>query len=246
LRDTFAAAAKDLNQFLAQQRATDAKTGADLNQALAQTSASIKNLNTEGAAKLELVEKAHNVMAEAKINAHSKTNLTFDGLKRDFSAAGANLQKKLKDIEEQIAKKAGGGITKEQLAEFKESFDHFDKSKAGALSYLDFKGALTSLGEDPSEEDFQAICARLDTNKDKTINFSEFIVFMSDRTKDKETPDEIIAAFKVLTDGREFITEQEMRTVMDADKAALLTQQMPKHAGGNGYDYLKWTQAIYA
>jgi len=63
-------------------------------------------------------------------------------------------------------------------------------------------------------------------------------------TKDKDTSDEILAAFRVLTDGRDFITEAELRSSMDREKAEALLGQMPKHA--NGYDYVKWTRSAYA
>jgi len=245
IRDKFVAVAKEMNQFLATVRADDSKAAGDLEANLAQTGSLLKTLNTEGAEKLKAVGVAHGAMAEEKINATNKTELTFDSLTRDVSAVQSILQKKQKDIQDQIAKLATGGISPEQLAEFKESFDFFDKDKSGALSYLEFKGCLTSLGEEPSDEEFKEICARLDKDGDKTISFKEFLSFVTSITKDKDTSDEILSAFKVLTDGRDHITEAELRSAMDKEKAEALLVQMPKHANGH-YDYVAWTKSAYA
>lgn len=227
VRDNFASAAKEVNQFLATIRADDSKAAGDLEGNLTQTASLLKSLNTDGAEKLKVVGVAHAALADAKINASSKTELTFDSLTRDLNAVQSILQKKQKDIQEQIAKQASGGISPEQLAEFKESFDFFDKDKSGALNYLEFKGCLTSLGEEPSEEEFQAICARLDHNGDKSISFKEFLSFVTNITKDKDTSDEILAAFRVLTDGRDHITEAELRSAMEKEKAESLLKQTP-------------------
>jgi len=101
------------------------------------------------------------------------------------------------------------------------------------------------LGEEPSEEEFKAICSRLDTDGDKSISFKEFLSFVTNITKDKDTSDEILAAFRVLTDGRDHITEAELRSAMEREKVDSLIGQMPKHANGH-YDYVKWTQSAYA
>jgi len=232
-------------QFLATVRADDGKSAGDLAANLGQTQALLKTLNTEGAETLKAVGGAHGAMADAKINAATKTDLTLDGLTRDYNAVQSILQKKIKDLQDQIVKAASGGISPEQLAEFKESFDFFDKDKSGNLSFLEFKGCLTSLGEEPSEDEFKEICSRLDPEGKKFINFKEFLSFVTNITRDKDTSDEILAAFRVLTDGRDHITEGELRAAMDKDKADSLLAQMPKHANGH-YDYVKWTQSAYA
>lgn len=245
IREKFVIVAKDMNQFLATLRADDSKNAGDLEANLNQTSGLLKTLNTEGSEKLKAVGTAHGAMADAKINASNKTELTFDSLTRDLNAVQSILQKKQKDIQEQIAKSASDGISPEQLAEFKESFAFFDKDKSGALSYLEFKGCLSSLGEEPSDEELKEICARLDEDGNKSISFKEFLSFVTNITKDKDTSDEILAAFGVLTDGREYITEAELRASMDKEKAESLIAQMPKHANGH-YDYVKWTKSAYA
>lgn len=45
------------------------------------------------------------------------------------------------------------------MKEFRESFDHFDKDKSGALSDLEFRGCLLSLGVDiPAEAMYVSNC----------------------------------------------------------------------------------------
>lgn len=85
----------------------------------------------------------------------------------------------ISSVENQITIRDGTNITEEQLKEFRESFDHFDKDKSGFLSALEFRGCLLSLGIDiPAEpnpendHEFNRIMARVDPNRDNKISFA--------------------------------------------------------------------------
>jgi hypothetical protein len=57
------------------------------------------------------------------------------------------LKKKKQMLEDQIAAQTGSNITPEKLAEFKETFKHFDKDNSGLLDKLELKACLQSLGQ---------------------------------------------------------------------------------------------------
>jgi len=53
-------------------------------------------------------------------------------------------------LEKKILETKASGVSSEQIDEFKEVFEFFDKDKSGKLNRLEFKSCLQSLGEDPS------------------------------------------------------------------------------------------------
>jgi len=199
-----------------------------------------------GAEKLEGMMGAYNTMLDAKIHANKETGLKAAGLSRDLIAVTDILTKGIADLESAIARKLHSGVSAEQLAEFKEAFDFFDKDKSGSLNHLEFKGCLKSLGQEPSEDELKATCEELDTNNNGSIGFDEYLIFVSNKAGDHDSEDQIVAAFKVLTNGRGFITETEMGVVMEADQVAYLVSVMPKHAEEpDAYLYQEWTSATY-
>jgi Ca2+-binding EF-hand superfamily protein len=62
----------------------------------------------------------------------------------------------------EILAKKNSDITPEQLNEFKEVFQHFDKDKNGALSRIEFKACLQALGDEPTEHELDEILRKLD------------------------------------------------------------------------------------
>ena len=87
---------------------------------------------------------------------------------------------------------------------------------------------------------------------------------MSARVADSDTSDAILESFKIIAGDKSFVTESDMRSVMEKDQASdrrrarvarrahdarppqvdFLVANMPKNA--DGYDYVAWGKMAYA
>lgn len=106
-------------------------------------------------------------------------------------------------------------LTEEQIAEFKEAFQVFDKDGNGCITTKELGTVMRSLGQNPSEEELKLMIDEVDYNKDGTVDFKEFLGLMARQMQDADTLDELIDAFKVFDkDGNGVITSHELRYVM--------------------------------
>jgi len=153
--------------------------------------------------------------------------------------------KRTKAIEAQIISKKLGSVTKEQLDEFHETFKHFDKTGRNALGKNDFKAACASVGEDIPDNELDSVFKSYDKNNDGLISFEEFTEYMSSIVKEGTGYEDVLASFKELSGGAEFITEAQIKGNMEKDEAEYLVNNMPKHKGGQGYDYKLYADKLF-
>lgn len=244
LRVAFVAAITDVNDFLQQQKtAVAGEASGELEQQLEDANNLMVVRNTTGMEKMQAVEAANNAMGEAHVSADDKTDLSPEGVSAEFEQLGDAIKAKIGAVQAEIASKASSEIPAEKVTEFREVFAHFDKNSNGVLSHLEFTGCLKSLGEDRSDADFAQICQNVDTDGDGEIQFKEFLEFMISVTQDKDTEDEIVAAFRVITNDGDVISEDQVRSCMEAETADYLIAQMPAVEGG--FDYKSWTAQAY-
>jgi len=151
--------------------------------------------------------------------------------------------KRTKAIEAQIISKKLGSVTKEQLDEFHETFKHFDKAGRNALGKNDFKAACASVGEDIPDNELESVFKKFDKNNDGLISFEEFTEYMSSIVKEGTGYEDVIASFKELAGGADFITETQLKANMEKDEAEYLLKVMPKK--GDGYDYTKYANTTF-
>ena len=67
---------------------------------------------------------------------------------------------------------------------------------------------------------------------------------MKKRRADTDTKDEILAAFRDISNGKEAITVDELSTVMPREQAEYLGRNMPQKEGG-GLDFSKWAEQAF-
>lgn len=244
LRAAFVSAATAFNEFLQKQEAAvAAEASGELEQQLDAANALMVTRNSEGAEKLQVTVAASQALAEAHVSADERTDLTADALALELDQLTDAIKTKVAAIQAEIAAKSDSQIPAEKVAEFREVFAHFDSNQNGVLSHLEFTGCLKSLGEDRSDADFAQICANVDKSGNGEIEFDEFLEFMISVTEDKDTESEIVQAFEVLTGGADFVTEDQIRSVMEADTVEYLLANMPKTE--HGYDYKSFTAKAY-
>jgi len=172
------------------------------------------------------------------------TELTFPTLRADYQQLVKETNNKENLIQKEIIQKSGSRVTAEQLAEFREVFDLFDKDRLGAHNRLQFKSCLQSLGEDLADAELDRIIATI--GQGGKVPFQAFCDFMANRAADSESKDQIIDAFRALGGDKGFVTEEELKRALPAEKVAYLTKNMPLYNNQQGnYDFSAWTSRCF-
>jgi len=240
LRNTFVAAAKDFDHYI---KTTGTKvqeeSKGELEDQLNAVLALQQDRNVTGGALLEKVDAANEAMNEAAIGADEITDLNVETLSADFNALGDAIKNRAGAIQESINAKNESQVPPERVAEFKQTFDHFDKNKNGVLSQLEFKGCLSAMGDEKTDEQMAELMKEVDPQGTGSCKFNEFMQYMIRVTQDQDSEDEILSAFKTITNDADVITEDQIRSVMGKDEADYLVAHLPK--AGHGFDYKSWT-----
>lgn len=106
-------------------------------------------------------------------------------------------------------------LTEEHIAEYKEAFSIYDRSGDSHITSKELGTVLRSLGQNPTEEELQAMIRRVDKDGSGTIDFPEFLTMMAEKMKDTDTEEEILQAFSVFDkDGKGYVSASELRHVM--------------------------------
>jgi len=106
-------------------------------------------------------------------------------------------------------------LSKEEIDIYRHAFEAFDTDKTGDITIEELAAVFRSLGQNPSETELQDIISEVDTDRDGTISFSEFISMMTRKTSTTDVEAEIRAAFNVFdTDKCGYIKAKELKSVM--------------------------------
>jgi len=193
-------------------------------------------VNADGKDKVAITERAEKIQRD------------FDGLNDLVNQKSARLQDQLgrQQQMEELRKKFANAV--------KEVFAHFDKNHTNTLNTSEFKSCLQSLGEDPTDDQMEALMQQLgdvvDNNGEKSrqIGFEKFLDHCIKITSDTTTEKEISTAFRELAGDKDYITEEDLRrSGMENDKVNYLLGEMPAKEGvEGGYDYLKWASSAFS
>ena len=142
-------------------------------------------------------------------------------------------------------------LTEEQIAEFKEAFQIFDKDGDGSITTKELGTVMRSLGQNPSDEEVRQMIEEVDEDKSETIDFKEFIGLMARKMKETDAEDELLEAFKVFDrDGNGKISAHELRYVMLSSGEDLTEQDiqemvMEADIDGDGFiDYQEFVKIM--
>ncbi|KAK8684716.1 hypothetical protein V6N13_040732 [Hibiscus sabdariffa] len=106
-------------------------------------------------------------------------------------------------------------LTEEQVSEFKEAFNFFDKDGDGCITVEELATVIRSLDQNPSEEELQDMIREVDADGNGSIEFSEFLSLMAKKMQETDAEEELKEAFKVFDkDLNGYISASELRNVM--------------------------------
>jgi len=182
---------------------------------------------------------------EKNITVNRHSDLTIEGLILGWEKLNELFRKQQHTIEkEMIAAKSGSSVSEEQLAEFKETFNRFDRDRTGVLEKHELKACLQALDQNVDEKALDNLLKSIGKSSGgKSVSFQEFVDFMVSRTEDTDAPSTIKAAFKALAGSKDFVTESELRRALDKEQVDFLLKTMPNKNGE--YDYNSFTDKSY-
>jgi actinin alpha len=197
---------------------------------------------SESAAQLKKLGETYAALEAADIAELADVSL------QELQVLDAQIQKavsqRIQTIEQQIIAKKLGNVSEQQLKEFTDAFNHFDAQKTGFLTKLQFKSACAAVGEDIPDEKLEATFKSYDNDNDGKISLPEFVEFMSSVAKEGVGYNDVLEAFQELAGGNPFITEAQMRAVLDSKQVDYLVTRLPKTE--QGYDYKAFADSSFA
>jgi len=186
-----------------------------------------------------------NHIDERNITYNPHTDYTIESLTLMFNGLVDFGSKQTTLIEKQILEQSGSGVTAEQLAEYQETFKAFDKDKSGDLEPHEFKACLAALGDDVDDATVNRLISTFGKTKPGRMMFEEFTNYMISKAEASDTPNTIKNAFKEISGGKDFITEEDLNRVpgMTPETVTYLLSNMPNNGGK--YDYNGFTDNTY-
>ena len=106
-------------------------------------------------------------------------------------------------------------LTDEQIIEFREAFQAFDKDGNGSITTKELGTVMRSLGQNLSEGEIKEVIDEVDEDKNGTIDFQEFLSLMARKMKILDKEDELLDAFKILDiEGTGKISKYQLRYII--------------------------------
>ncbi len=140
-------------------------------------------------------------------------------------------------------------LSLEQIAEFKEAFQIFDKDGDGSITLKELGIVMRTLGQETSDEVLEKMITEVDDDRSKTIDFREFLSLMEKKIRENDTEAELMEAFKIFDrDNNGLISLQELRFVMT--KGEKLKEEeindLIREADVNGDGYIDYEEFVRA
>jgi actinin alpha len=204
--------------------------------------------------KMEELENCDQEIHEALIFDNPHTSYSMETLRTSYEQLVGAIARNINAVDNQILTRDSKGLSQEQMNEFRQSFNHFDKDKSGQLDKNEFKSCLLSLGYNlPVGEEGEREVARLmqqvDPNDTGYITFEAFVDFMTHEAMDEDTAEQVMASFKVLAGDKPYITADELRRELPADQAEYCISRMAPYEGPDAVpgalDYTLFSSALY-
>ena len=113
-------------------------------------------------------------------------------------------------------------LTDEQIIEFREAFQAFDKDGNGSITTKELGTVMRSLGQNLSEIEIKEVIDEVDEDKNGTIDFQEFLSLMARKMKIIDKEDELLDALKILDlEGTGKISKYQLRYIILSTESGL-------------------------
>lgn len=201
---------------------------------------------------IDELEKIHQEVQGQMIFENRYTQYTMETLRVGWEQLLTSIHRNVNEVENQILTRDSKGITQDQLNDFRASFNHFDKQRAGRITPEEFRSCLVSLGynirnDRQGDSDFRRIMNLVDPNGTKYVTFDSFLDFMTRESTDRDTAEQILDSFRILASDRPFITVEELKQELPKEQAEYCINRMKPFASGieGALDYHSFTTSLY-
>jgi len=131
-------------------------------------------------------------------------------------------------------------FNKDELSEFRESFELFDVNKDGYITMEELRGMMEWLDQKCTEIELQRIMKAADLDKNGKIDFNEFVIIM-DKFCPENFEDQLREAFRVIdNDNSGKISSDEIKKIlrhlgekkMSSEVAEMIIREMDMDGDG--------------
>jgi len=172
----------------------------------------------EGPALYDATSKAAKEMLDAGITENTLTIHTSDSVNVEWQSLQSLLSKTVsqltsrRDEEFRLAQ-----LSEARKAEWIQTFKHFDKDHSNTLEAHEFKAALSAMGIDYSDEQFQEMWKGLGRDDSGNLSQSEFLGWMAVNVGDQDSKFSVEKALAALGDGKGNVTGAKLAKVLPPD-----------------------------
>jgi len=258
LRSQFAVLANELGPWIKDKTHEISTVAMDLSGTLENVVNQLKEFQQRMDAykpKMDELEGYNQQLQESLVFDNHLTAYTMEHLRVGWEHLKQTVAQTINEVENQILMRDAKGLTKDQMNEYRNSFQHFDRDENGTISSENFRGVLITQGlldvtdQKEGEAEFQRIMSMVDPAGTGTVTFQSFIDFMTRENTDTDTKQQIVDSFTVLADNKPYITPAELRKELPADQAEYCISRMSKYEGPNApedaLDYHSLASSLY-
>ncbi|XP_031569549.1 calmodulin-alpha-like isoform X2 [Actinia tenebrosa] len=106
-------------------------------------------------------------------------------------------------------------LTEEQIKEYEDAFNFFDKDKNGYITTRELGAIMRSLGQNPTEVELQEMVNEVDYDGNGVVDFHEFVNMMINQNNNTLDQEELLEAFRTFDgDDKGYIFTSEIRYVL--------------------------------
>jgi Ca2+-binding EF-hand superfamily protein len=199
-----------------------------------------------GESQMRKLESANSHLDIAQIEDNPLTDHSLDELQSEYETVRGIAKKKKIALETELfSQQNKKGVSPEQLNEFRETFNHFDKNGDGLLDKNELKACLNALGVVfDSDAAFEAVFAEL-SKGGAGVDFDSFVDYMIKITEDTDSAEQIKSSFRILSNDKNYVHAEDLRIhPLQKDEISYLTNNMPP--ASSGYDFETYTDSCYS
>eukprot|EP01111_Echinosteliopsis_oligospora_P009179 TRINITY_DN264_c0_g1_i1.p1 TRINITY_DN264_c0_g1~~TRINITY_DN264_c0_g1_i1.p1 ORF type:complete len:882 (+),score=266.09 TRINITY_DN264_c0_g1_i1:86-2731(+) len=212
------------------------------------TVANEENTKVQNNTDFDDVAASAQKLDDARVTDNKHTDLTVEVLKLRSDKLKNTAQETTEAIQKQILANQKSEVSAEEIADFRECFDHFDKDKDQRLTHHELNACLKSLGEDLNDQQLASVMSEYGV--DGGLKFDQFVAYMVKQIKGSDSADNVKASFRIMAEDKPYITEAQLRAVLPSARVDYLLENMPRYEGegavDGSYDYSKFTDDVYA
>ena len=192
-------------------------------------------------------EKILKSVRDVGYDVSNDVEMPFEGFLKWLKASTSDNGDEFASLKAKITAAGSRVLNNEQLARFKEVFDHFDADKSGSIDADELVNVFASMGQTVLREDMLEMIREVDQDGSGQIEFQEFVVLMCSNFGSKTFATDMEEAFaRVDPDatGRVSVKQLEMLIrdtagglVSDEEIANIISSSDPN---GGQIEYMRW------